>query len=431
MSTETTVIDLPEVRRVESPQARNQRISTGVLVTVLGIALLIMAFTVHKDAAIALSNLLDDVQLPTLQLPGTATVLGCAVLVIAAGVGYLSGRLSKNLRTVAAIVAGIGILVGFIAWAGASSDSPFTLSMQLQLTLEYATPLVFGVLAGVLAERAGVVNIAIEGMFLTAAFAAALTYSLTKSTFAALIGAALAGLMMAGVLALFTLRYLVEHVIIGVVINVLAAGLTGYIYQQLVAKDQATYNSVKAMQPIKIPVLSEIPFFGPLLFQQRLLTYLAFISIFIVWFLLFRTKWGLRVRAVGEHPHAADTVGINVIWTKASAVLLGGIFAGLGGAYFTLGSVGAYQDNNPTAGNGFIALAAVIMGRWHPLLGAATALFFGFARALAQTTKGMALPIPSDFIEMLPYLATIVAVAGLVGRVRAPAADGAHFVKSH
>ena len=189
--------------------------------------------------------------------------------------------------------------------------------------------------------------------------------------------------------------------------------------------------STATMLPLRIPVLESIPFLGPILFSLRPLTYMAFIAVPLVWFLLFRTKWCLRVRSVGEHPHAADTVGINVVWTKASAVLLGGLFAGLGCSYFTIGSVGAFQDNNPTAGYGFIALAAVIMGRWHPVLGALVALFFGFCRALAQTTKLMALPIPGDFIEMLPYLATIIAVAGLVGRVRAPAADGAHFVKTH
>lgn len=431
MSTETIVPTAVEAERVESPQARGQRLSVGTLVTLLGVILLFMAFTVNKSGAIALSDALADVKLPTIELPGTATVLVCSLLVLGAGVGYLTGRISGRARTALAIVAGLGVVVGFLVWAAASSTLPFTLTSQLNLTLEYATPLFFGVLGGVLAERAGVVNIAIEGMFLTAAFAASLSYSVTKSFLFALIAAALAGLMMAGVLALFTLRYLVDHVIIGVVINLLATGLTGFIYQQLVAKDLATYGSVTPMLPIRIPGLEAIPFIGPILFSLRPLTYLAFIAIPLVWFLLFRTKWGLRVRAVGEHPHAADTVGINVIWTKASAVLLGGIFAGIGGAYFTVGSVGAFQDNNPTAGYGFIALAAVIMGRWHPVLGALVALFFGFCRALAQTTKLMALPIPGDFIEMLPYLATIIAVAGLVGRVRAPAADGAHFVKTH
>lgn len=423
--------NLTLVEKVESPQARAQRLSVGVLVTLLGVILLFMAFTTNETGRIALSDALADVKLPTIEVPGLATVLVASLLVLGAGIGYLTGRIHGRLRTALAVIAGVGVLVGFLVWAAASSNLPFTLTSQLNLTLEYATPLFFGVLGGVLAERAGVVNIAIEGMFLTSAFAASLTYSITKSFIAALIAAAIAGLLMAGVLALFTLRYLVDHVIIGVVINLLATGLTGFIYQQLVAKNPSEYSSVTPMLPLSIPGLRDIPFLGPILFSLRPLTYLAFIAVPLVWFLIFRTKWGLRVRSVGEHPHAADTVGINVIWTKASAVLLGGIFAGLGGAYFTIGSVGAFQDNNPTAGYGFIALAAVIMGRWHPILGAFVALFFGFCRALAQTTKLMALPIPGDFIEMLPYLATVIAVAGLVGRVRAPAADGDHFVKTH
>ncbi len=416
---------------VESPERRTQRMTTGGLITVVGALLVWMAFTVDKSGLIALSDAFADVQLPTIEVPGTATILVCAVVVLAAGIGFLTNSIQGRVRTTAGALAGLGVVVGFIVWAAASSTLPFTLTSQFNLTLEYATPLLFGVLAGVLSERAGVVNIAIEGMFLTAAFAASISYSLTQSFVAGLIAAALAGAMMAAVLAVFALKYLVEHVIIGVVVNLLATGLTGFIYQQLVTADPAAFGSVQPMQDWAIPGLSSIPFLGPILFEQTALTYLGIVSIPVVAFLLFRTTWGLRVRSVGEHPHAADTVGINVIWTKASSVLLGGLFAGLGGAYFTIGSVGAFQDNNPTAGNGFIALAAVIMGRWNPILAALMALFFGFARALAQTTKLMQLPIPSEFIEMLPYLATIVAVAGLVGRVRAPAADGMHFVKSH
>ncbi|AQP45037.1 ABC transporter permease [Tessaracoccus flavus] len=429
----STAIIPPSVERarMESPEGRKQRRSIGILLTLLGAVLAFLAFTTNDTGRIALSDVFADVKLPTLEVPGLPTVLLCALLVLGAGIGYLTGKVSGRARTIAATVAGIGILVGFIVWAAASSTLPFTLTSQLNLTLEYATPLLFGVLAGVLSERAGVVNIAIEGQFLTAAFAASLTYSITRSFIAALFAAALAGLLMGGVLALFTLRYLVDHVIIGVVVNLLATGLTGFIYQQLVVQDLASYGNVQPMSPLRIPLLESIPFLGPILFTQKPLTYGGILSVALVWFLIYRTKWGLRVRSVGEHPHAADTVGINVISTKTQAVLLGGLFAGLGGAYFTIGSVGAFQDNNPTAGNGFIALAAVIMGRWHPVLAAMMALFFGFARALAQSTKPMQLPIPSDFIEMLPYLATIIAVAGLVGRVRAPAADGAHFVKTH
>ncbi len=416
---------------VESPEIRAVRISKGVLLTAIGILLMVMAFTANATGKIALSDAFAEVQLPTIEVPGLPVLLLCSLLTLAAGVGFLSGGLSKNPRTVAGVIAGISCLTGFMVWAAASSSIAFTLTSQLNLTLEYSTPLIFGVLAGVLSERAGVVNIAIEGQFLAAAFAASVMFSITQSFPAALVAAAIAGILMAAVLALFTLKYLVDHVIIGVVVNLLATGLTGFIFQQLVARDLSTFGNVTATPSFAIPGLSDIPFIGPILFSQRPLSFIALITVPLVWFLVYCTKWGLRVRAVGEHPNAADTVGIKVIVTKTQAVLLGGVLAGLGGAYFTVGFGGAFQDNNITAGNGFIALAAVIMGRWHPVLGACTALFFGFTRAFAQSTKLMQLPIPSHFIEMLPYIATIVAVAGLIGRVRAPAADGAHFVKTH
>lgn len=433
MSTDIIVpgADAPERKIVESPEGRSTRIAAGILLALLGLLLVVMAFTANPTGKIALSDAFADVQLPTIEVPGLPVLLFLALLTLASGAVFLIGRFPKDYRTAAGVIAGLSILAGFVVWAAASSAVPFTLTSQLNLTLAYSTPLLFGVLAGVLSERAGVVNIAIEGQFLAAAFAASVIFSVSQSFLAALAAAAVAGLLMGAVLALFTLKYLVDHVIVGVVVNLLATGLTGFIFQQLVARDLKTFGVVSPMPVFAIPALSEIPFIGPILFTQRPLTFMALLAVPLVWFLLHRTKWGLRVRAVGEHPRAADTVGIKVISTKTQAVLLGGIFAGLGGAYFTVGFVGAFQDNNITAGNGFIALAAVIMGRWHPVLGAGTALFFGFARALAQSIKLMNLPIPSEFIEMLPYVATIIAVAGLVGRVRPPAADGAHFVKTH
>lgn len=433
MSTDIIVpgADAPERKVVESPEGRSTRIAAGILLALLGLLLVVMAFTANPTGNIALSDAFADVQLPTIEVPGPPVLLFLALLTLASGAVFLIGRLPKGCRTAAGVIAGFSILAGFVVWAAASSAVPFTLTSQLNLTLAYSTPLLFGVLAGVLSERAGVVNIAIEGQFLAAAFAASVIFSVTQSFLAALAAAAVAGLLMGAVLALFTLKYLVDHVIVGVVVNLLATGLTGFVFQQLVARDLKTFGVVSPMPVFAVPALSEIPFIGPILFTQRPLTFMALLAVPLVWFLLHRTKWGLRVRAVGEHPRAADTVGIKVISTKTQAVLLGGIFAGLGGAYFTVGFVGAFQDNNITAGNGFIALAAVIMGRWHPVLGAGMALFFGFTRALAQSIKLMNLPIPSEFIEMLPYVATIIAVAGLVGRVRPPAADGAHFVKTH
>ena len=433
MSTDIIVpgADAPEREVVESPEGRSTRIAAGILLALLGVLLVVMAFTANPTGNIALSDAFADVQLPTIEVPGPPLLLVFALFTLAAGAVFLIGRLPKGLRTAAGVIAGLSILAGFVVWAAASSTVPFVLTSQLNLTLAYSTPLLFGVLAGVLSERAGVVNIAIEGQFLAAAFAASVMFSITQSFLASLMAAAIAGLLMGAVLALFTLKYLVDHVIVGVVVNLLATGLTGFIFQQLVTRDPKTFGTVSPMPVFAVPALSDIPFIGPILFTQRPLTFMALLAVPLVWFLLYRTKWGLRVRAVGEHPQAADTVGIKVISIKTQAVLLGGIFAGLGGAYFTIGFGGAFQDNNITAGNGFIALAAVIMGRWHPVWGAGTALFFGFTRALAQSIKLMNLPIPSEFIEMLPYVATIIAVAGLVGRVRPPAADGVHFVKTH
>ncbi|MGV8846279.1 ABC transporter permease [Tessaracoccus sp.] len=424
----TTPGDTVTMRHVEAKEDQVQRVSTGVLLAVVGLLLVWGAFGTQGVAKIALSDYFDAIKLPTVALPGVVTVVVCAVLVLLASAGYLSGRLSRRNAAIAGALGGLALLIGFITWAAAGSAADFTLTNQLQGTLAVATPLVFGVLCGALSERAGVVNIAIEGQFLTAAFAGAIVGSLTQSLVAALIASILAGMAMGALLALFALKYFVDHVVLGVVINLLAAGLTGFLFHQLVSKDTATYNAVPLMQRIPIPGLEEIPFLGHILFNQTILAYLAFIMVPVVWFLLFKTKWGLRVRAVGEHPHAADTVGINVVATKFTSVVLGGAMAGLGGAYFTIGSTGGFRPDM-TVGNGFIALAALIMGRWHPIWAALMAVFFGFVTQLGQTLNLLGSPIQSQFLLMLPYVATIIAVAGLVGRVRAPAADGEHFVK--
>jgi simple sugar transport system permease protein len=208
----------------------------------------------------------------------------------------------------------------------------------------------------------------------------------------------------------------------------LATGLTGFLLDQIPATSIADLNNPPILEPIDIPVLSSIPLIGHPLFEQSILVYLMYASVAFVTWLLFETKWGLRVRAVGEHPRAADTVGIKVKRMRYQAVLLGGVFAGMGGAFFTVGSTGAF-DKGQTAGNGFIALAALIMGRWHPIGATLGALFFGFMLELSQNLTVLATPIPSQLLSMVPYAATIVAVAGLVGRAHPPAADGEPYVK--
>jgi len=417
-----------DVQRVETPQKRRQRISTGVLIAVIGALLLIGLAATTGSARFALSDAFDAVQLPTVTVPGFATVLVCALLCLAAAVGYLSGRMSGRWPLLAGAVAGLAVVVGFLTWAASGRDLPFPVSNQFAGTLSLATPLVFGALCGVLCERSGVVNVSIEGQFLSAAFAAAVVGSLTQSITVAVIAAILAALAMAALLGVFSIHYLVNQVVLGVVLNLLAVGVTGFLFDQLVEPASSTYNSAPVLEPIAIPGLANIPFFGRVLFQQNILAYLAAISVALVWLVLYRTTWGLRIRATGEHPEASDTVGISVRGIRWSAVLAGGVFGGLGGSFFTLASTGSFTKEF-TVGNGFIALAAVIMGRWHPVLASIMCLFFGFVTQMASQLQTLNTPMPSQFLLILPYVATIIAVAGLVGRVRPPAADGIPFEK--
>jgi simple sugar transport system permease protein len=414
---------------VEAPAARRQRLTTGGLIVLVGLLLFGLLAATHGSAKFALSSAFDPVQLPTFTLPGILTVVVCAVACVLAGAGFLSGRLGGRWPALAGTVGGVGFLLGFLTWAAAGRELPFQLSNQLAGTFAVATPLVLGALAGVLCERSGVINVAIEGQFLVAALAAAVVGTLTHSIFWAIVAAAVAGVGLAALLAVFAIKYLVNQVVLGVVLNLLATGITGFLYDQLIQPHAGTLNSAPVMENIPIPVLSRIPFFGPVIFDQNALAYLAGISVVVVWLLLFKTKWGLRVRAVGEHPRAADTVGISVVGMRWQAVLAGGVFAGMGGAFFTLASTGAFSKEF-TVGNGFIALAAVIMGRWHPGWSALMALFFGFVTQLASQLQTLNTPVPSDFLLMLPYVATVIAVAGLIGRVRPPAADGEPYQKA-
>ena len=412
----------------ESAEARGHRITTGILLAVVGVLLVALVFITHGNAQFALSDALDVVRLPTITVPGIPTVLICGLLCLAAAFGYLSGRVPGRWRGVGGGVAGLAVVVGFVAWAAAGRSLPFLVTNQLNGTIAYATPLILGGLAGVMGERSGVVNVAIEGQFLSAAFTSCVVGSITGSIPVALIAGMIAGLLVGALLALFTVNYLVDQVVLGVVLNLLVSGLTGFLYSQFVAPNPLRYNSAPVMEKISIPLLSKIPFLGPVLFQQRGLAYLAVIAVVVVWFLLYHTKWGLRVRSVGEHPEAADTVGISVRAVRWQAVLVGGLLAGLGGCFFTLGATGQFTKDI-SAGNGFIALAALIMGRWRPLPVALMALFFGFVSQLASQMQTLNTPLPSQFLLLLPYVATVVAVAGLVGRVRGPAADGVNYVK--
>lgn len=365
---------------------------------------------------------------PDIVIPATATAWVCAVLLAAAtafAIWLVTSHRKTPLWLIVFYVA--VLLIGFLAWAAAGATLPMIGLLGGALAL--ATPLIFGALGGVIGERAGVVNIAIEAQLLAGAFSAAVASSLAGSPWAGLVAAMLAGSLVALVLGVFTITYYVDQVIVGVVLNVLVIGLTTFLFRQVLAPNTETLNSPVTFDTIAIPVLSEIPVIGPILFRQSFIVYLMYAVVALVWFGLYRTRWGLRLRAVGEHPQAADTVGIKVLATRYRAVLLAGAVAGMGGAFYTLVSVPRFNQEM-TAGAGFIALAAVIFGKWDPIRATLAALLFGFATNLQGVLSVIGSPVPSQFMLMLPYVVTIFAVAGLVGRSRPPAADGQPYIKS-
>jgi simple sugar transport system permease protein len=275
-----------------------------------------------------------------------------------------------------------------------------------------------------------VINVAIEGQMLLGAFAGAMFASSAGSLGVGLVASVLGGAVIAVLLAVFAIRYLVNQVVLGVVLNAFALGLTNLGFHSIMQSDPDSYNAGLTLSDIKIPVLGDIPIIGQALFDVNIIVYATYILIVVVDVGLFRTRWGLRTRAVGEHPKAADTVGIRVRGTRYRNVIIGGLIAGLAGATLTIGGSGAF-NGNISAGKGFIALACVIFGRWSPRGAVAAALLFGFTDELQSLLSAVSPPvsIPSAFLGMLPYLATIIAVAGFVGRVQAPAADGEPYVK--
>jgi len=312
-------------------------------------------------------------------------------------------------------------LMSFLCWAAAGKFIPFTGLLQGALLL--SVPLIFGAMAGVLSERSGVINIAIEGQLLAGAFMSGVIASLTQNTWLGLLIAPFAGAAISWLLAVFAIKYGIDQVVLGFVLNVLVIGLTNFLYKKLLIPYQTTWNSGGTFAPIEIPLLSKIPVIGPIFFSQSIIVYLMYVVVIVIHIALFKSRWGLRTRSVGEHPTAAESVGIDVNKIRFRNVVIAGAVAGLGGAFFTLGAVGAF-NKEMTAGKGFIALAALIFGRWSPMGAVAAALIFGFADNLQGLLTITGTPIPSEFMLMAPYIATIIAVSGFVGKVRAPAADG-------
>ena len=404
-------------------------IKTPIVFGIITLAMAaLLAFKARSgDTSFRLAAETDLFEMPTVVVPSTATLTTVVVLLAActAAAAFLVSRGRRTPLWLVALFAVIGI-VGFLAWAAAGESIGVIRLLDGAVLL--AVPLTFGALGGVLGERAGVVNIAIDGQLLFGAFAAAMVGTIVGSTWGGLVAAMLAGALVALVLGFFAIKYFVDQVIVGVVLNVLVIGITSFMFSQVLANDTPGLNSPPHFPRLPIPLLGEIPIIGPVLFRQTILVYLMYVAVFLVAWALYRTKWGLRVRAVGEHPKAADTVGIKVNRTRYTTLLIAGLLAGAGGATYTLITAEQF-GRDMTDGAGYIALAAVIFGRWDPIRATLAALLFGFASNLEGQLSAIGSPVETEFMLMLPYVVTIIAVAGLVGHSRAPAADGIPYRK--
>ncbi len=410
-----------------SDKARRRARTLGIVFCAFALAILLLflpgtqaaekttfTFTELRGEALPVGDLVFSTQIGLYLLAALALLAG--IWQLARGFAHANGMLG--------VVVGLFVLA-FLAWAARGKS--MNLSGMINSSLLRAIPIILAALSGVMCERCGVVNIGIEGMMLVGAFFSALIGSLAESVWVGLAGAMIGGLLMGGLLAVLAIKYKVNQIIAGTAINILATGLTSYFSSRYLQKN-AALNSPPTFAPLPIPGLSRIPILGPALFNNTFVVYLALILVILIQWMLFYTRWGLRTRAVGEHPRAADTLGINVFRTRYANVMLGGAIAGLGGAYLVLSSVARF-DELMTAGKGYIGLAAMIFGKWNPVGALGSSLIFGFADSLQTKLAILAVPIPSQFLLMAPYLVTMVVLAGVVGRSRAPAADGVPYEK--
>lgn len=377
----------------------------------------------------SVSRSTDFFRISTFDMPSRATAVIASALALAlAAYSAWCVHSGRKARWWVPVLFGVATMTALLAWAGAGKgDTDIQITGLLTGAVVLSVPLVFGALAGTLCERSGVINIAIEGQLLFGAFLGAVMASATGNPYVGLLFAPVAGALVGALLALFAVRYWVDQIVVGVVLNVLVIGITNFLFGTLL-RDNPDLNQSISLPSLPIPGLSGIPVIGPVLFDHTALVYLMYVIVAVMNVMLFKSRWGLRVRAVGEHPKAADTVGIKVNRTRVRNTILGGAIAGLGGAFFTVASSLAF-GKEMTSGKGFIALAAMILGRWSPKGALAAALLFGFADSLKDQLGIVGSAIPSEFLAMTPYLATIFAVAGFVGHARPPAAEGKPYKK--
>ena len=423
MTVQAQALDKPAV---SAPSRRD--VLVIALMLLLGTVLMLLAGFGTQPGAF--SAFTDQILGTLFSLPSQAT------LYTAGGFCFLVAglRLFRALDSLRSVLNWSLVFVAsfaFLVWI--TSGTSMNLPGMVQSTLMAATPLTLGAMAGIFCERSGIINIAIEGMMLSGAFAAVAFASIFDNLWMGLLMASLVGGLMAALHAVLSIKYKVDQIISGTVINILAAGGTRFLNLRLL--EPTGLSTPGSFDLIRIPILADIPIVGSILFVNQPTVYIMLIVLVLANFVIFATPWGLRMRASGEHPRAADTVGVHVNRMRYVSVIIGGLIAGIGGAYFSLGVVGTFEDGM-TRGQGFVALAAMIFGNWNPVGGFMAALLFGFADALQVKMQILQpvlpfinQPIPPEFLQMAPYILTIIVVAGVVGRAVAPAAEGKPYEK--
>lgn len=410
------------------PYPRN-RLVIGIILIGTGLLILLL-FGLHLKTGQQASYMLTPrgdkyvIPIPELVLPVQPSMYILVLIAIFVG-GW---QLARGIRSTGVLLGVVAFcfVAAFLLWATAGKS--MDLVGMLNTSVVRATPIALAAMCGVISERSAVINIGLEGIMLSAAMAAVSVASLTHNLYVGLVAAILAGAILGAIHAVLVIRFKVDQIVSGTALNIIGAGATNFLDARFLETNIDQLNNSGVFHNIIIPLLVKIPVVGPVLFENNLIFYLTLILVGVLYVVLFYTPWGLRTRAVGEHPKAADTLGINVYLMRYVNVILGGMLAGIGGAYFTIGSIGRF-DRLMTNGKGFIGLAAMIFGKWNPIGAYGASLIFGFADSLQVKMQILNIPIPTEFLQMAPYIVTMIVLAGVVGRARPPAADGQSYEK--
>jgi ABC-type uncharacterized transport system permease subunit len=416
------------VQTLSRSTSQRNRIIVGATLLIIGVMmfLLFTPGTQPGQTAKFGMNLGSSVafKIPDIILPVQLSLYVLSFIVVFLG-AFQMARGVRSTRSLFGMLA-FCFVAAFLIWA--TKGKSLSLIGMLSSSLVRATPIALAALCGVISERAAVVNIGIEGIMLIAAQASVVSATVSHNIYVGLVVGILVGALVAAFHALLVIRFKVDQIVSGVAINIFATGTTSFLSSKYLQQQGDLLNNSGTFPIISIPLLSKIPLLGPIFFENNLIVYLMMLIVIVMHIVLYYTPWGLRTRAVGEHPKAADTLGINVFFVRYVNVIVGGMIAGLGGAYFTLGSVGRF-DEVMTAGKGFIGLAAMIFGNWNPIGAFTSSLIFGFADSLQIKMQILSVPIPSSIIAMAPYIVTMIVLTGVVGRAIPPAADGTPYEK--